>query len=700
MQDEIALYQRTLKRERLARKAAEQLLEAKAAELFEVNQQLQELNQNLEKTVLKRTNELSQANARLQTLVSNLNAGLLAEDQHRNIILVNQRFCEIFNIVEPPHVLLGVDCSDFAHQGKEMFKAPDSFIERIDQLLDKKTLVIADQLETADGRFLERDFIPIIEGGHYLGHLWQYRDITDRVGAENELLQARKSAEAAAVAREQFIANMSHEIRTPMNSILGLSDILLKSEVSDKQRNYLSIINDSATNLLVVINDILDFSKVDAGKMQFESIGFKTSDLSRNLIATVQAGAEAKDLEIISKIDPEIPDILIGDPYRISQVMLNLLSNAIKFTDKGFVKLQINLLEKGESAAKVRFLVKDSGVGIPAEKAATIFEDFAQVDASVTRKYGGTGLGLTISSKLVRMMGGEIKVDSEPGKGATFAFELELPLGAQKDLPGEDLPPPDLALLKGRRILLVEDHPFNQELALAVMADWEVDITVADNGQIALDFMEKESFDVVLMDVQMPVMDGIEATRQIKMRYGAKPPIIALTANALRSQEARLREGQMDGYVSKPFKAEVLQQEILRVLQLENMPIPTPQPVAKTTEQTEGPLYDRAVLEGQTGGNPAMTKRMLTIFLEMTPPIIADFRAARKARDLRQLENLAHKLKPSVRLMGMHAILDDTLALEKATANGLHPDAAIALADKLVAHLTATLALVKAEEGL
>lgn len=696
--EDIELYKRALDRERKARKAAEQLLEEKAAKLFDVNLQLQQLNQNLEHTVEARTDELSRVNVRLKTLVSNLNSGLLAEDEDRRIILINQQFCDILMVQADPKDMLGIDCSGFAEQGKLMFASPEHFIQRTNQLLSNRRLVIADQFETVDGRILERDYVPIYKDEVYLGHLWQYRDITIRMKAEQELHQAKMKAEAAVEAREHFLANMSHEIRTPMNSILGMSELLLKEQLKDRDRAYLDIINASANSLLVVINDILDFSKIDSGKLAFENIGFSVSEMCNGLRGTLQGLADGKGLEMRIHQGQPLPNIIIGDPYRLRQVLLNLMSNAVKFTDKGYVQLDIKQLETSNGNAVIDFCVSDSGVGIASDKINSVFEQFTQEDASITRKYGGTGLGLSISSKLVQIMGDEIRIKSELGQGTQFSFSLSFPIGNSSDLPEHPIEISNSDILTGKRILLVEDHPFNQQLALAVMGDWEVDITLAENGAIALEEMEKSRFDVVLMDVQMPVMDGIEATRQIRLRYGPNIPVIALTANALRSQEASLRNGQMDGYLSKPFRSKELRNEIIRVLNKEALQV---EPMALDNQEEVLPkegLYDSKTLERQTGGDPAMTQRMLDLFLEMTPPIIEDLHEASVSRNLRMLENLAHKVKPSIRLMGMYPILEETLLLEKASENGIGTEKAISLANQLANYLKATLNEIEAQK--
>lgn len=695
--DKLAVYQRSLDRERMARKQAEMLLEKKAAELYNANQKLVLLNQSLEATVEERTNEFTEANARLKTLVSNLSAGLLAEDESRHIILINQQFCEIFNIPEPPENLLGLDCSGFAEEGKDMFKNPDAFIDRIEELLKERKLAVGDELETVDGRVLERAYIPIYHEENYLGHLWQYRDITEQKRSEKEWQEARFTAEAAVVAREQFLANMSHEIRTPMNSILGMSELMLKEELSPRHRNFLSIMRASADNLLVIINDILDLSKIDAGKLDFEEINFSLVEISKNLIATLEGSAAEKDLELILSIDSELEKIVIGDPYRLSQVLLNLLGNAIKFTDKGYVKLSLKKLESEDEMVTVRFAVKDSGVGIPKEKVATIFDDFVQVDSSVSRKFGGTGLGLTISNKLVRMMGDQMEISTEPGKGSEFSFELTFPVGNLDEMVAKKAIPLDTEILRGKNLLLVEDHPFNQKLALAIMEDWGMEISVADNGLIALEILEQKAIDIVLMDIQMPVMDGIEATRQIRLRYGSALPVIALTANALRSQETSLREGQMDGYISKPFRAEDLQLEILKVLGMGAQTKTGGSEAEEKQENEQADLYDRAVLEKQSNGDPRLTRRLLDIYLETTPSVITNLKEAAGLGDLSRIAGIAHSLKPSVRLMGMRQILDDVLTLEKVEKNGVGLESARKNVARITAHLQATIELIQSE---
>jgi len=386
-------------------------------------------------------------------------------------------------------------------------------------------------------------------------------------------IRAKEHAENSERFKQQFLANMSHEIRTPMNSIVGVTNLLVNSPLNDGQKKYLNVIRKSAENLLVIINDILDLSKIEAGKMEFEQTPFLVSDVLDTAYHTMLFRAEEKKLEFKLDIQEEVPKALIGDPVRLTQVLINLTGNAIKFTEKGGVTIRVRLKNKTEdSFADVEFSVVDTGIGIPEDKLGKIFESFSQASSDTTRKYGGTGLGLTISKQLIELQGGAIQVTSTMGQGTSFSFHLAYQIGKTEDVGKavvleSDASPSEL---KGIHILLVEDNPFNQMVAVDTLTDLvkDINIDVADNGKIALDMLAKKDYDILLMDVQMPEMDGFEATQRIRTTFDMpkrNTPIMAMTANVTNDEVEKCFESGMDQYISKPFAQQDLINKIAQL---------------------------------------------------------------------------------------------------------------------------------------
>jgi len=516
---------------------------------------LQRAHDDLEKRVAERTSYLN-------ALIQNSPLGILVVDSAQKVQLCNSAFEKLFE-----HAREWVIGKPIA----SVFADAEPLLEGHRLALDETPIHRLARLQRKDESFLDVEVhsVGLMVNGELRGSLGIYQDISVRKRAEEEMKRAKEAAEETSRAKSEFLANMSHEIRTPLNGVMGMTDLALDTELTKEQREYLDTVKMSADSLLRVINDILDFSKIEAGKVDLDMADFDLRDNLEGLLKTLALRADEKGLELLCEIAPEVPNVVNGDSSRLNQVILNLVGNAIKFTHQGEVALKVGLEKEEGQECILHFTVTDTGIGVPLEKQKLIFDPFSQADTSTTRKYGGTGLGLTISARLVGMMGGEIWMESEVGKGTQFHFTTRVVSRGEAVLVGTIAP---AEVLQGAKVLIVDDNRTNRRILEGMLARWEMKSTSVEGGEQALAELSEaqrmgKPYGLILTDVHMPVMDGFELIEQVRSRPElSTATILMLTSAGHRGDAERCRELGVAAYLLKPIRQSELREAIARVL--------------------------------------------------------------------------------------------------------------------------------------
>ena len=633
----------------------------------------------LQEEIIKRKTaeqQIAISEEKYRNIIENMELGMVETSLDGSLITVFDEFCKITGysreeLLESSPTLLLLD-----KEWRPLMKEQQAQREKG----EFGVYEIPIKTKSGDVKWLIISASPTFDGNkNVTGSVAIHFDITHRKEIEAALEQAREEAETSLKSKELFLANISHEIRTPMNAILGMSRLMNETKLDKTQGKYNEAIQTSADGLMIIVNDVLDMSKIKSGKFTVENISFNVDEMLDQMRKSLNFKAEGKGIYFHCTRDEQVHPFLNGDPTRLNQVLTNLASNAVKFTEKGGVEVIVSLVESKRKRDKVKFEVRDTGVGIDKEKLATIFESFTQEDETITRKFGGTGLGLAISRQLVDIFGGELQVDSNIDKGSTFSFILDLEHGEAFETPQvKIIGDKDLT---GCKILLVEDNEINSYLAITILKKWNAVVESAENGLKAIKKLEQTEFDVVLMDMQMPEMDGVQATTHTRNVLKLNVPIIALTANAVKGEKEKCIEAGMDDYISKPFEPDELFSKISehwQGFQDSFMPM------------GDSGRFNLLKLRTMYGGDDILVQTTVNIFLKQFEKDVTAISENLADKDFRNIKMLAHKIKPNIDLFQIEELHDPIREIEK-KAEEENPEA--------LAHLVENLAKVYAEVG-
>ncbi len=665
---EIDILKRRLLREQAARKQAEEILEIKALELYNANQSLRKLNDSLEQKIKERTKALQESEEKYRSVIEQASDIIYNIDKEGYFTFINLVGINSFGFGEDE--IIGYRYIDFVPEEyqkdifqyytelKESKKTSDYFEFPIKSKSGSIHWIgqNVNRIETKSGDF----FFTAVA-----------RDITEMKKAQEALQEAREQAIKAQQAEKIFLANMSHEIRTPLNAIIGMTHLLADTNLSPDQEEYVKILSGSSSILKTLISDILDISKIDAGTIDLNMKSFDIFDLGQTIIDTISVKIQSSRVNLKTFIDPKIKHHIISDKQLLNQILLNLLSNAQKFTDKGQILFNISLIKEDKDSYQLLFEIEDTGMGMTKEEINRVFEQFTQGNAEIRQKYGGTGLGLTIAQKFVALLGGDLKVTSVPRVGTKFYFELSFKKSSQ--LHHEDHNLTEAKPLNyswpDKQVLIVEDNYMNQRYISTLLKKWNLKHMIVEDGQQAINAFQTKHFDLIFMDLSMPVMDGYEASSKIRLLENnkSKTPIVALTASTFLSKKQLALQAGMSDYLTKPFSPDQLIQILEKYLNN-----------SSTDEETGFSIdfheaLDHHSLKRTYGDDYDHALDMFSTFEEMIDDEINLLSAYLKNEDLHAFKKQAHKIKPTFSMVGLTQLTTqmerlENLALEKPIA--------------------------------
>nr|WKN40277.1 ATP-binding protein [Tunicatimonas sp. TK19036] len=651
-------------------------LQKQIDERVRVEQELQLHKDNLETLVQNRTQDLEETLLQLKheirdrqraqgqvnfqaSLLDQLDSAIMATDTHQRIVYWNKHAERLFGWQKEE--ALGRRTADLLFPKKDQQKG------------DRYHKILASKRWEGESNMLHRSgrIIPIHtnathltdEQGKNIGYALVCFDMTDHVKLERKLRKDKETAERAALAKQDFLSTMSHEIRTPLNVVVGMTRLLIDGNPKEEQLEYLKSLQFSANHLLVIINDILDFAKIEAGRIKLEKIGFSPKEVAEGITKAFTFRANEKNINLRIEWDDAIPERIVGDEVRLTQILNNLVGNAIKFTEQGFVSIHAKLLNKKDKKYEIRFEVRDTGIGIAKDRLQTIFQRYTQAESDTTRKFGGTGLGLTICKRLVELQGGLLQVRSKEGLGSTFSFTLLYDLDTKT--PDKKVQPKkrlDTEKLKGINLLLVEDNPSNRMVATSFLHKVGVEVDTAEHGKIAVSAVQEKEYDIILMDLQMPVMDGCEATKAIRALGGnfEHKPIIALTADVVQGVKDRVFKCGMNDYLSKPFNPDELHYKIAL-----NLNLIEPDETQEISDNSDDIVTLYQLIDKYNDDVKFVTNLLDSLrksFQLLTEQVID----SADQKNLHELRRLTHKLLPSIKMVENHSLQEQLTGLKKA----------------------------------